>query len=168
MTKFQTETTVNALKDIILSKFDKFLEEKRNTPTITKEIKKEIEKIETIEDMLSNLPIEQYIDNNNSVSIYLGGYSFYYNRQKEIFEVEGESAKSTATWRIYNHHNLNGINWREQDRLINRITGIVSLLDEAAFEDIRVIVESQLDFEEFMPKNIVSNYLIDADADYDV
>jgi len=151
MTRYQTEKTVEAIKNIILPKFDNYLKEKRESTSIKKEIEKEIEKLEAVEDDLSNSSLNKYYDDKIPMTITINETEFYYDKKSDMFRTD-EDIKLIAQNIVYRRHNL--INyWRYSENISTRITAIVALLEETSFEDALTLVESQIDFEEFMENN---------------
>jgi len=148
MEKYQAKITTEAIKNIILPKFDNFMKELRDSKEVQKEVAEEIKKIEALEDVLSNAELDVHLNEDSYLEIWMNGYSFSYHKDSGLVKVSG-GAKNNAERRIYEKHNFYS-DWIKGGLLNTRIEAIVSLLDPMAFEDILTVVESQIDFKEFI------------------
>lgn len=151
MEKYQAKITTEAIKNIILPKFDNFMEDLRNSKEVQKEIAEEIKKIEALEDILSNAELDVHLNENSSLGIWMNDYNFAYNKDSGLVKIDG-GTKYNAERKVYGKHNLY-TDWMKRELLNTRIEAIVSLLDPMAFEDILTVVESQIDFKEFLNNN---------------
>jgi len=148
MEKYQAKITTEAIKNIILPKFDNFMKELRDSKEVHKEVAEEIKKIEALEDVLSNAELDVHLNEDSYLEIWMNGYSFSYHKDSGLVKVS-DGAKNNAERRVYEKHNLYS-DWVKRGLLNTRIEAIVSLLDPMAFEDILTVVESQIDFKEFI------------------
>lgn len=151
MEKYQAKITTEAIKNIILPKFDNFIEELRNSKEVQKEIAEEIKKIEALEDIISNAELDVHLNEDSLLGIWMNDYNFAYNKDSGLVKIYG-GTKYNAEQKVYRKYNLYP-DWMKKELLNTRIEAIVSLLDPMAFKDILTVVESQIDFKEFLNNN---------------
>jgi hypothetical protein len=146
--KFAVENLVKDLSNIILPKFDKWVEDKKNSKEIKAKIQDKIEEIELVQEMVDNMS-EQFNSPETWASINIGQYSFEYNKEKDSFEIR-EGIEEIAKRIVYRDANLYWISWETTGKLVDRIRAIVTTLSPTSNTEVTKIVESQINFEEFL------------------
>jgi|GEM_PF-6677795 len=140
-----------SINNVILPKFCSYFEDRKNDISLNEEIEKEIAKIEKIVDFVNDIPIDELPEDvlENEVNFSIGKLSFEYDSQTESMKLMWYTPEELAESIVLNRHNL-GNKWEKEELLKKRILAIVSMLDEGNFDDILKIVETNLDYNEFM------------------
>jgi hypothetical protein len=148
MTKnFEVENLTNALTDIILPKFNKYVEDRKNDISLHEQIDAIVDQIDDYELLVNDLVENLETDFKDNISI--AGYWFKYSPELDTYIYDGEKL-SNARYKVWNKEGLN--NWDMSRNIIRRITAIVTTLEPTSFDEVVKIVESKIDFNEFIVK----------------
>jgi len=149
--KFVIQTLSEAVNDIILPKFKKYIEDRRNDISLQDRINAIVDKIDDYESLVNDLVND--LGEDFKGNIRLDEYGFEYNQELDTY-VYCEDKLETAKLKIWREDGLVSDTWCDhKDRLIkNRIAAIITTLEETSFDEIVKIVESQIDFNEFIVK----------------
>jgi phage pi2 protein 07 len=149
-TKFAVEHIAESINAIIIPKFNKYTEDRRNDVSLQPLIDAEIKKIEEANDLVENLMSSVEIDKDTYNSISLNGYTFYYNNQTESWDFSSNDIAATVKSNLLYKEGLQN-DWRVRDLIKDRIIAIIATVDESNDHDaILKIVEDQIDFNEFI------------------
>ena len=146
--KYAIETLTEAVNNIILPKFEKYVEDRKNDISLQPEVEAEVEKIEDYETLVIDLVSNLGKDFKNSINI--GEYWFRYDPDLNTHvyaNTKLESAKNT----VYQKHGLVNY-WQPRNGISTRVAAIITTLEETSFDEVVKIVESQIDFNEFLVK----------------
>lgn len=140
-----------AVMDILTPKFDKYIEDRRNDITLQPEIDKIIDEIENYEDLINNILAADVADLSDSMrdnTIALGGYSFDYNKETELFKYLGDIPE-IAKCIVCDAHYLN-YRWSVTSTMKTRVSAIITTMVETDFDSIVTKIEKDIDFNEFL------------------
>jgi len=146
---FQVTNLQDAIEDIVLPSFDQFLKDLRKSDAIKLLIEKEITKIELMEDKVINMTSSLDLSSNKDNYITLDGYGFRYNKKEESFEYSSSDKEESAKSRIYYNEGLSD-SWKLNSLIKNRIKAILTTIQPAGFDKAKDIVQSNLDYNEFI------------------
>jgi hypothetical protein len=149
MTKnFEVENLTNALTDIIIPKFDKYVEERKNDISLQEQIDAIVDTIDNYEVLVNDLVKNLGTDFKDNIAI--SGYWFKYSPELETYIYDGEIL-ANARYKVWNKEGLN--DWTSTQNIKRRITAIVTTLEPTSFDEVVKIVESKIDFNEFIVKH---------------
>lgn len=146
--KFQVEKLSRAVEDIILPKFDKYIEDRKSDISLQAEIDEIVDKIDDYEMIVNDLVEELGKDYKDSIGF--GRYWFKYDSELDTYIYDGNKL-CTARGEVFNREGLY-INYDTHSKIRTRIEAIITMFEETAFNEILKIVESQIDFNEFITK----------------
>lgn len=151
MTVRKAHIVSESINNVILPKFHKYFTDRQNDISLNEEIEKEIAKIEKIVDFVNDIPVDELPEDvlENGVNFSIADLSFRYNSETESMKLQWYTPEELAKNIVLNRHNL-GNSWRKEELLRERILAIVSMLDDGNFDDILKVVETNLDFNEFI------------------
>ncbi len=151
MTVRKAHIVSESINNVILPKFHKYFEDRQNDISLNEEIEKEIAKIEKIVDFVNDIPVDELPEDvlENGVNFSIADLSFRYDSETESMKLHWYTPEELAKNIVLNRHNL-GNSWRKEELLRERILAIVSMLDDGNFDDILKVVETNLDFNEFI------------------
>ena len=146
--KFTVNTISKAISNIIVPKFEKYVEDRKNDISLQEKIDEIVDKIDDYELLVNGLV--ETLEPNFKDSITIGNYYFYYNTDANAYVFSGNKL-DTAKGEVWSKNNLYS-NWTHTNNIRTRITAIVATLAETSFDEMLKIVESQIDFNEFIVK----------------
>lgn len=144
--KFTVNTISSAISDIIVPKFEKYVEDRRNDISLQEKIDEIVDKIDDYELLVNSLV--ETLEPNFEKDITIGSYYFHYSTDANAY-VFGGNKLETAKGEVWSKNNLY-TNWTHTSKIKNRIAAIVATLAETSFDEMLKVVESQIDFNEFI------------------
>jgi hypothetical protein len=146
--KFQVENLTRALTDIIIPKFDKYHEDRQNDISLQKQIDAIVDQIDDYELLVNDLV--ENLEPGFKDNIAIGGHWFKYDPELNTYIYDGNKLNN-AKYKVWNKEGLNNT-WNTHNEIITRITAIVTTLEETSWDEIVKIVESKINFSEFIVK----------------
>lgn len=151
MTVRKAHIVSESINNVILPKFRKYIEDRQNDISLNEEIEKEIAKIEKIIDFVNDISVDELPEDTleNGIRFNIGDLSFGYDSETESMKLQWYTPEVLAKNTVLNRHNLSHC-WSKEEALRERILAIVSMLDDGNFDDILKVVETNLDYNEFI------------------
>lgn len=140
-----------AISDIIIPKLEKYIEDRKNDVSLLDKIEAIVDKIDDYETLVNEL-VTNELEDNFKERIEIGGYGFTYEETLNAHIFNGNKLYRAKN-DVWEQEGLDYY-WRYSERINNRITAIVSTLEETSFDQIVKIVESQIDFNEFIVRPV--------------
>lgn len=149
---YAIENLTETISDDLYKKLTQFVEDKKNSEEVQDKIKKEIHKLEQLEEMVDNMTSSYDFSELKYSSITVDGNTFEYNKEKDAFEMR-ESIEEAAKRTVYGNEKLYWVSWDVMSKMKARIRGIITTLTPTSFPEVQKIVESQIDFNEIITNN---------------
>jgi hypothetical protein len=149
---YAIENLTETISDDLFKKLKQFVEDKKNSKEVQDKIKKEIHRLEQLEEMVDNMTSSYDFSEFKYSSITVDGNTFEYNKEKDAFEMY-ESIEEAAKTIIYRNENLYWVSWDVVSKMKARVRGIITTLTPTSFPEVQKIVESQIDFNEIITNN---------------
>jgi hypothetical protein len=149
---YAIENLTEPISDYLYKKLTQFVEDKKNSKEVQDKIKKEIHKLESLQEMVDDMVNSYDFSELKYSAITVDGNTFEYNKEKDAFEMR-ESIEQAAQMTIYRNENLYWVSWEAMSKMKAKIRGIITTLTPAPFLEVQRIVESQIDFNEIIKNN---------------
>jgi hypothetical protein len=149
---YAIENLTETISDDLFKKLKQFVEDKKNSKEVQDKIKKEIHRLEQLEEMVDNMTSSYDFSEFKYSSITVDGNTFEYNKEKDAFEMY-ENIEEAAKTIIYRNENLYWVSWDVVSKMKARVRGIITTLTPTSFPEVQKIVESQIDFNEIITNN---------------
>ena len=146
---FQVNNLSEAVNNVILPKLEKYLEDRKSDISLREKIDAIVDKINDYEALVNDF-VSNDLEDGFQDTVGLGRYWFRYDPDLDTY-IYTNSKVQTAENEVYGADGLWN-SWSIKELIQIRIKAIITTLDTTSFDQVLKIVESQIDFNEFITK----------------